>query len=632
MDASRAESRRRPAAADAAAAAAADEAPSPLASVAPILMQLRKDAATQGNLMRGLMQRRAAERAAASAGARAGLMYEPDGDCSICYEPLDQPNSVVTTCGHVFHLACIEGAFEAARGGKERREGGGGCPLCRDWVDRGGLVKVCNGLPTRKEFRVADVEVIRMESDESGEDGVVDLDSGPEDDDGVVGFGGGFDATQGGSDAGRAAIRRARKKAEAEAKKDAKAKARSTREITREMDAEIVRTLKDGTQFMSTCEAMIETERALKKQEELYHAKSRFQEMDLAQMKSDCKAEIAKAKVELRSSIVKLDMERKEVKKEKEELQLREVEVRKLGDKLHIQIRNTQMAEEESKQKQVEAEKALGAMRDREERFKDLYEQKINSKKVDRCEVEALEKELSVTVKQRDALRRQVRNLKKQPPLPPTHAATKAAAIRDDILNVMDYTGVTDNDVPKNAVVDSTSVPTQRNSPVSSGDAESDADSADDSGDDDDVVAEADRLFDIPFKNIGKRKRTYSEESGVPVEDRVEAAESVFGALDAPAVGLARNAAPTRPQPARRRGRGARGVSMGVMQPPTMQVPKPILAIGAKRSTAHSSGNAMRPPSASPAPRAGELPGPKKRKSSVNAPRKTSKINSFFGK
>lgn len=627
MDASRAGSRPRPAAADAA-TTAADGAPSPLAAVAPMLMQLRKEAATQGNLMRGLMQRRAAERAAASAGARAGLMYEPDGDCSICYEPLDQPNSVVTTCGHVFHLACIEGAFEAGRGGKERREGGGGCPLCRAWVDRGGLVKVCNGLPTRKEFRVADVDFVAMESGESGEDGVVDLDSGPEDDDGVVGFGGGV-ATQGGSDAGRAAIRRERKKAEVEMKKDAKAKARSTREITREMDAEIVRTLKEGTQFMSTCEAIMETERALKKQEELYRAKSRHQEINLAQMKSDCKAEIAKAKVELRASIVKLDMERKEVRREKEDLQLREVEVRKLGDKLHIQIRNTHRAEEESRQKQVEAEKAVLAMRDREERFKDLYEQKLSSKKVDRCEVEVLEKELTVIVKQRDALRRQVRNLKKQPPLPPTHAATKAAAIRDDILNVMDYTGVTEKDVPKNAVAHSTADPTQRNSPASSDDAESDVD-ADSAGDD--VVAEADMLFDIPFKNIGKRKRTYSAESGVPVEDRVEAAESVFGTLDAPAVGLARNAAPTRPQPPRRRGRGARGVSMGVMQPPAMQVPKPILAIGAKRSTSHSNVIAMRPPSASPAPRAGELPGPKKRKSSVNAPRKTSKINSFFGK
>lgn len=102
-----------------------------------VLESLARDIRSHQRALGMLVQRRAAERAAARGDE--GLGLEPDADCPVCFEVLARPQAVLTACGHMFHRDCMAKVFAVERDSR--------CPMCRKSVCEAGLRPIMNGLP-----------------------------------------------------------------------------------------------------------------------------------------------------------------------------------------------------------------------------------------------------------------------------------------------------------------------------------------------------------------------------------------------------------------------------------------------------------------------------------------------------
>ena len=104
---------------------------------------------------------RIAERAAARAastndGGCTCSNVEKNNECSICFSPMSAPGTVLTPCGHMYHMQCILQALCI----KDT------CPVCRNPVEKGSLIPVRNGISYRPESGAVN-EVIVIDSPES---------------------------------------------------------------------------------------------------------------------------------------------------------------------------------------------------------------------------------------------------------------------------------------------------------------------------------------------------------------------------------------------------------------------------------------------------------------------------------
>lgn len=517
-----------------------------IAAATPALLELRRALVTQAASIRGLQQRRAAERAAAAEGAAAGTLYEPDEDCCVCYETLDQPNAVVTECGHVYHRACIESAFENSRQGNALRAGhGGNCPICRQWIDRASLIKINNGLPTRREFAIA---AVKPEGD------VVDLDSDAD----TAGLG--FSPSRAPSPGSAGGPRKRRR---------AKARKTTAEEAAEAMDVEIGETLKRGNVIMEKSFALVAMEGALAEEVASAHEKVQEAEAEVAAARKRAIDDIGRAKVEIRVREAKVEEERKEARADRRELAEKIAETQQRNDNLLIQISNAEQAVKDANAEKAKAEEAQVAQEERRERFQKLHASMLAKKDalgIDEVRQRELERENRVLRKQVDALRRQVRKATNQPPPPEVEASARMVGARQpvalDMDLLQDLVGVQDGT----------------------------GHGGDDTGDDeeDDVVAAADAQFNKSISTI----RRSEDEATVVVEpspaDRAKFARGLFGHLQAPQQHATAGICPPPPPSRRRRGgrQGASGVGLAAFRPATPAPPPKPGAIGAARTSA----------------------------------------------
>lgn len=598
--------------------------------------------------MRGLHQRRAAERAAAAAGTAAGQLYEPDPDCCVCYETLDKPNAVVTECGHVYHRACIENAFLNSRQSDALRAGhGGNCPICRQWIDRASLIKINNGLPTRRDFEIAKMEIgqgmapVVVDLDSAGGGGCELTAAGcesdcqtlspgsirlveSEDEMQEVGFGGG------GKPAGEPRKRRRRRRVP------------TADEAARAMDVEISAALKRGNSIMEKCLALVAMERALKDEVEVTQKRCEAAAAEAAAARKQAADEIGRVKVELRVREMKVQEIQKAAFDDRRELADQIAVARQRNDELLIQIKNGEQAVVDANEEKARAEEARSAQEARRERFSKLaasYEAKRAALGVEKEKLSEFERENKSLRKQVDALRKQVRRATNQPPPPPQAAARSkcqrqspgdsgAAMLDMDIVNAFIDRGGTKGGGGGDGSVD--------NEGGGAGDG-SGAEEEDD--DDDDIVAAADAQFN---KSLGRRRESEARAPAEPSPgDRVKFAQGVFGELQAPLPSAAPTAAAIRPPPPpslRRRGRqGGGGFGLAAFRPPDAAPPPKPGAIGAPRSqvvkTLGQKRSFASPMSAlgRPAEKRAKPTGAAARPGSAPATKKrNSKINSFF--